>query len=588
MMKKIFLLLSFLCMHAQVTAADGDLDPTFGAGAGFVDNPAGRQAVAVEIQTDDKLVVVGFDAVFNAQLVRYNTDGTLDLSFNGTGIGEQAIFADVTCLLILPDGKIIVGGSDFTGNFFQLVRYNPNGTIDTSFGTLGYATGPDGRATAIILQTDSQIVATGIDNTTGSVRTVRFAADGNSSFTFSTVGGPAPLSIGQDIVIQTDGKIIVGYELIFTPSFFLLRYNPDGTIDTTYGTGGTATGPTGNITGLVIQPNDFVIAGGAPSPSGSFQIARFDTTGTLDATFGTTGPGFTVGPDGFARDIVLQANGYSVLIGHDDLGNFQLVRYTDTGAIDTANFGTLGIVTAPGGDAYGGALQQDGKIIAVGQNNPFPTVGTFFRVARYENSPILTDTQILVPTNGATLPAGTIEFSGAAQNPANIYILVDGVVAGSTITDPSPTNTWTLSITITTPGTHTIEVVAIYNDGNVNISDTITITIESLTPINPTGTMACNKFLNTKECVLTITWTPSAATDVVAYRIFRDGIQIAEIPATAPNTYTLCAATKFCTDCCTLSDFKNLTIASVNSDGDVSDAVSISTPCSPAPQPLVV
>ena len=581
MIKKIIALLSICLLNTHLAAADGDLDTTtFGVPNGFVDTAAGALATDTAVQTDGKIVVIGFGPGFSgASIVRYNTDGSLDTSFNVTGIGE-APTGELYSLLIQPDGKIIVGGQESTFTNFQLIRYNTDGTIDTSFGTSGYGIGPSGSAQAIVLLTDGTIIATGDDNS-GNLRTVQFAADGNSFTTFTA----SSAGFGTDVVVQTDGKIIVGYT-VFPASFKLLRYNTNGTIDASYGIAGVATGPAGNIQGLVIQPDDYVIAGGFSDPLGNNVIARFDTTGNLDTANFNAPNGYTVGPAGIPRDIVLQADGYSVLIGSDSANtNFELVRYTGTGVLDSANFGTGGIATGPLGIALGGALQQDGKIIAVGR----PTSLGNFRVARYENSPVLTTTQILVPTNGTTLPAGTIVFSGTAQNPSNVYLFVNGVLTGSTITDAGGADTWTLSIPFATAGAYAIDVVSIYHDGNVNIASTpITITIQSpvppiTPPINPTGTMVCNKFLNTKECVLTITWEPSTAPDVVTYRIFRDGVQLADIPATEPHTYTICAATSFCTECCTLSDFKNLTIAAVNADGDVSTVVPINTPCSPQP-----
>lgn len=570
-MKKIFLgmmLCSFVA--CQIRAMDGTPDPAFGGGTGFVDNPTGVFASDVAVQADGKIVVLGENLSGNDQIARYDSAGNLDLTFNGTGIVTNTIGFS-SALLIQPDGKIVIGGADGSGSNFQLVRYNPNGALDLSFGSGGYATGPAGSAQGIVLQTDSKIVATGTD-AAGNFRTVRFEADGSSFITFQA----GPDGFATDVAVQADGKIVAG-GISNIADYQLVRYDTNGSLDGSFGVGGIATGPQGFPTGIVIQSDGKVVMGGSTFTA-NFQVARFDTTGFLDLTFGMAASGFFIGPPGSSNDTVLQGDEKAVLVGNNPGGfQFQSVRYANNGQMLDGGFGTAGIATGPAGIGLGAALQEDGKLIVVGRE---PTLN-FFRVARYLNSPVLVPTQILVPLTGSTFPAGNVVFSGTAQNPSNVYIFLDGVLIGGVATDPLGTDTWTFTATIAASGVHTVQAVSVYEDGNVNIaSNIISITIEGVEPVsNFKGTVTCNKFLNAKECNLQATFSPSPSPNVVFYRIFRNGVLLTQIPASSPLTFTLCVATSFCDDCCTNSAFKNITIVAVNQDGMESEAVPLEVLC---------
>ena len=136
-------------------AADGDLDPTFGSG-GTLMTDIGQStdiANAVAIQADGKLVVVGTTYKHNDfsdedfVVTRYNTDGTLDITFGRGGkvrTDFPGLAAVPSSVVIQPDGKIVVAGGafplfTFLGNF-EIVRYNPNGSLDPSFGNGGIVT----------------------------------------------------------------------------------------------------------------------------------------------------------------------------------------------------------------------------------------------------------------------------------------------------------------------------------------------------------------------------------------------------------------------------------------------------------------
>lgn len=444
-MKRI--LLFMLCIG--LNAMDGSLDPSFGGGTGFIDTPLGF-ALVTSIQTDGKILVMGSNSVGITIVVRYNSNGTLDTSFGTNGIVTDTTGMFGSDMLLQPDGKIIVGGSDASFQNFQLNRYNSNGTIDTTFGSQGITIGPVGDGFALALQTDSKIILAGTDNNTALFKVVRYTANGSIDTVFQS--GPREFATG--IMIQNDGKIVVAGNSDGTATFHLVivRYNTDGTLDNSFVAGAAPLGVWGPI---VLQPDGKIIAAGNTFTP-TVKLARFNTNGSLDTSFGG---GVITGPPGIANSLLLQADGKSVIVGAPSFfgPTFQLVRYTKTGTIDTS-FGTNGIVQAPSGvTAFGSALQSDGKIIAVGADITF----TVMQVARYLSKPPLTPTTIetVTPTSNGIL------LSGTAQNPSFIYIFLNGVLLGGTTTDPKGTNTWSFNGP-SQLGTYTV--VAYYPDGNLD------------------------------------------------------------------------------------------------------------------------
>jgi uncharacterized delta-60 repeat protein len=258
-----------VCLAASpASAAAGDLDGIFGTGGTVTTDFAGNgdEARAVALQPDGKIVAAGgaLGASVDFALARYRPDGTLDTAF-GTGgkvttdfgSGEQAY-----AVAVQPDGKIVAAGGAVTG--FELARYNADGSLDGTFGAGGKVTTrfglglPFTRAHAIVLQPDGKIVVAG-------------------TATSATVG-----------------------------DFGLARYNPDGTLDASFGAGGKVTT---DIRGtdssdfawaVTLQPDGkLVVAGSTAGPTGdAFALARYTPSGNLDGTFGSGGKVIT----GFGGD----------------------------------------------------------------------------------------------------------------------------------------------------------------------------------------------------------------------------------------------------------------------------------------------
>ncbi len=257
--------------------ADGSLDPTFGIGGKIIsnvrDNTGGANDIA--LQSDGKIVAVGSVLVSSGSdflLMRYNSDGSLDNSFGPggkvtTGFNAYNEYSSAIEVAIQSDGRIIAAGSSIgygppnRHNFtFALARYYPDGSLDTSFGADGRVTTSTGgiessaEATSVAIQSDGKIVTGGdsYDGLSTNATLARYNANGTLDSTFEA-GGIAVTSFSHDsdsyvtdIAIQTDGRIVVAGRSIrknFGDStipigFALARYNTDGSLDLTFGAGG--------------------------------------------------------------------------------------------------------------------------------------------------------------------------------------------------------------------------------------------------------------------------------------------------------------------------------------------------------------
>ncbi len=338
-------------------------------------------------------------------------DGALDTSFgaNGKVVSALGTGADVINASVLQtDGKIVVGGSSYTGSKtdFALVRYNSNGSLDTSFGTGGVVTTAIGTGTDVInaltLQSDGKLVAVG--NTGSDTVIARYTSAGQLDTSFGTGGkvvqNLSGLGAGESldaVIQQSDGKlvaagfVVTGTVLSATPNAFVVRFLSSGALDTTFGTSGKLLIPitTNYQVFTLVQQSDskLVLAGG----SAAFLVARVTSAGVMDSTFGVNGKVLTdigTGND-VARKLLVQTDGKFVVGGSASSGNndFAVVRYNSNGSLDTSFNATGKLVTAitAGSDViYDLELQSDGKYVAAGASS---TGGSDldFTVVRYNN-----------------------------------------------------------------------------------------------------------------------------------------------------------------------------------------------------------
>jgi uncharacterized delta-60 repeat protein len=352
---------------------DGSLDVSFGTG-GFVITPLGAFSSAgpVVIQPDGKIVAGGIGFVANADfaVVRYHSNGTLDSTFAGDGIAYVAIGSEhdfASTMLLQPDGKIVLGGRVVAGSLthFALARLDSSGGPDLSFGTGGSLTTAFGTTASdirsIALQTDGKIVATGYVASTGpsgnDFALARYEANGTLDASFGT-GGKTITDISGDgeiskkVLILADGRILVAGEVdedTLEENFALMRYTASGILDNTFDTDGVVTtdfyGDNDNPASMVMQPDGKIIIAGYVYHLTSlinFGLARYNPDGSLDNTFGTGGILWTyLGPGNHTiTDVALQADGKIVAGGGLNTGTptseFALARYVPDNATGIA------------------------------------------------------------------------------------------------------------------------------------------------------------------------------------------------------------------------------------------------------------
>jgi uncharacterized delta-60 repeat protein len=399
----IFIIASSLFSIPSASAAVGDLDTSFdtdgkvttaiGAGNDF--------AYSIALQGDGKILVAGYS--YNGSnndfaVVRYNANGSPDTSFGTDGKVTTAIGASsdtATSIALQSDGKIVVAGYSFiVGNYdFAVVRYNANGSLDTSFGTDGKVTTAIGAgndfAYSMALQSDGKIVVAGYSFIVGNYdfAVVRYNANGSLDTSFDTDGKvTTAIGAGNDfaysIALQGDGKILVAgtSDNGSNSGFAVVRYNTDGSLDTSFDTDGkvtTAIGGIGDVADSIDLQSDGKIVVAGTSDNGSsydFAVVRYNTNGSLDTSFDTDGKVTTAigGIGDVAYSIDLQSDGKIVVAGGSYNGSnydFAVVRYNTNGSLDTSFSGDGKVTTAIGAGsdtATSIALQSDGKIVVAG------------------------------------------------------------------------------------------------------------------------------------------------------------------------------------------------------------------------------
>jgi uncharacterized delta-60 repeat protein len=351
------------------TPSRGELDPSFGED-GIVSTNFGPHAVAeiddLALQPDGKIVVAGHLETgevynFDFALARYNPDGSLDASFGDGGAVRTDItsYDSANAVVIQPDGKILAAGwvydsETYLFNDMLLARYHPDGSLDTNFGDGGLVLSDFGTGSA-----------------------------------------------AGDLALQADGKILVaGYTDIeeagqYLRVFALARYTPEGLLDASFDGDGwvtTSFSAFGNTaSSLALQPDGKILLAGEAVASYSggdpyIALARYNSDGSLDNAFDGDGKLVVTDMAGGRSLVALQADG-KIVVAYSSVEaapDFILQRFNPDGSLDTG-FGEAGRVrTDWGGQEYttGIAVQPDGKIIAAGVVTAYGS-GYSFVLARY-------------------------------------------------------------------------------------------------------------------------------------------------------------------------------------------------------------
>ena len=396
--------------------SNGSLDSSFGSGGKVTTDFSSTRDLpqTMAVQPDGKIVVAGscLDTrlFFNSALARYNTDGSLDFTFGNGGKVITSVEGGIEtfAVTILPDNKIVTGSAN---RGFALMRYNGDGSRDFSFRSRGKTTtdfaGRDDTALGVAVQPDGKIIAAGNTLNQSNVNVLAFArynVEGELDPTFGT-GGKTTATFGsQDdagfaMGLQSDGKVVAGGRTS-SGTFGLTRLNPDGNVDTSFGSDGKVTtqfpdGPS-EIRALAIQPDGAIVAVGVTYPSrvlSKFALARYRSDGSLDSSFGTDGRVQTAISENrdAALAVGLQPDGKIVVAGSTENTSriFAVARYNSDGSLDRS-FGKKGKITSDilgrSSEARALAIQPNGKVIVAGYAvNTIPFLHSDFALVRYNN-----------------------------------------------------------------------------------------------------------------------------------------------------------------------------------------------------------
>ncbi len=335
--------------------ADGSFDASFGVGEddgtpnGVVNISLGEGndfGTAVAQQADGKVVVAGYHeegSSTNMVVLRVNADGTLDQTFGTADDGTENGIVNISLgdgndvardLAVQADGKIVVVGDSVTADGSSnivVARLNADGSVDEAFGQSEDGTpngfvatslgNGDDKANALALQADGKIVVAGnriAEDGSSNIIVARYDAAGVPDATFGASGddgtpeGFVNLSLGEgddvarDVALQADGKVVVAGDSVTadgSSNFVLARLNADGTPDEGFGVSEDGT-PNGFVstslgegndyaTGLAIQTDGKLVVAGyhQEGESTNIAVARYETNGDLDQSFGTADDG---------------------------------------------------------------------------------------------------------------------------------------------------------------------------------------------------------------------------------------------------------------------------------------------------------
>lgn len=399
---------------------------SFAQYAGFPDSTFGDQGIvisdiqnlssdiifAVAIQEDGKIIAAGNtfqSGGYDIAVTRYNTAGALDTSFGTGGIIINQ-FANnyngfARAVAIQGDGKILVAGwvVTGTGNVISLLRLNSNGTLDTGFGTAGVAfTEIDNSAattvSAMAIQDDGKIVlaCTATDINGSYINVLRYSSNGYLDDSFGQNGlvvtnlNDSTSDQVNAMLIQPDGKILIAGASARDgdTDIQLLRYQPDGNLDNSFGNAGVVILNPGNgiidiVYAVDIQEDGKIVAASLNNDgfnNGNVGVIRFNLNGSLDDTFGNAGVVILDLSDNsadFAKSVKVQTDGKIIVSGYltQDFmpADAFISRLNSDGNVDPA-FAFNGILIQDIGGlsndgVFASAVQQDGRILLAGTSD---------------------------------------------------------------------------------------------------------------------------------------------------------------------------------------------------------------------------
>jgi uncharacterized delta-60 repeat protein len=372
MIKKILFSCITLVTFEVALAQDGSLDATFDVGLG-----ADANIETTALQPDGKILIGGAFSVYNGttqnRIARLNTDGSLDTSFNAGGIGANN---SVLSIIVQPDGKILICGAfEFYNNIpvSKIIRLNSDGSLDSSFNNSTIASN---YIYNMALQADGKIlIATQYNNVFRRIE--RLNSDGSLDASFN-LGLGSNLDI-LSIVTLSDGKILIGgnftsYNSVSTGN--IAKLNSDGTLDTSFNSG---TGFNGYIHKMVVQSDNKILIGGYFSNYNGTNVnnfTRINADGSIDNSFNTG-----TGASNFVLSIAIQSDN-KILIGggfyvYNGTQITQLARINQDGSLDNS----FAPANGPNGPPFSILLPSDEKAIVAGNFTTYNSINRR-RIAR--------------------------------------------------------------------------------------------------------------------------------------------------------------------------------------------------------------
>jgi uncharacterized delta-60 repeat protein len=419
------LTLILLLITSSSFSQAGTLDTTFSSD-GMVFKTVGphdSQVNAVAIQKDGKILVAGYTILNKKKaflLLRFKPNGSPDRGFGRNGLVKTEFITEsvANAIAIQEDGKIILAGG---APGFVLVRYNQDGSVDSTFGSNGSVINRGGlwSAYAVAIQPDGKLIAGGgliVPNSGGALAfaLTRYNSNGNLDNSFGDTGIVVTRLDTNNfydraddeckvLLIQPDGKIIAagytGNGSPFSYAFGLVRYKEDGIIDSSFGNAGKVITQAYFRTlgsSAALQPNGKIIIAGWNSPGlgdNNFALARYKKNGSRDSSFAQNG----IDTIDFyhysdqAATVAIQANGKIIVVGSSGgLGTSYIstAQLKANGSLDNS-FGTNGR-TLTDLDMHfiikSGLLQPDGKIVVAGSASKNGESGIL--LVRYNGDPV--------------------------------------------------------------------------------------------------------------------------------------------------------------------------------------------------------
>jgi len=347
------------CVYLARLNTNGTLDTSFDSDGILYDYVGAELRITdLAVRPDDKIVVAGYynEGTGNFAdyvVVQYMDTGMRDTNFGVNGLVQLDVgTVGQTCrsLLLEPGGKILLAGELAYDYCYLLARYQTNGSVDAIFDNDGIVThrvgpvGYDDRVLATARQRNGYLLVAGwtkdlydFTGTTVDYAVLRCRGDGSIDSDFGTNGVrlidfDGDFDFGQDIVVQTDGRIVMGGQIRLSGNWDwgLIRLTETGAFDPSFGTGGKVTtdfaGGSDGCTQLELQRDGKIIAVG--TAGGDFGLARYRTNGVLDTTFGTGGKLSTdFGATDKAYRAELQADDKIIVAGFSGAYDLAVARY---------------------------------------------------------------------------------------------------------------------------------------------------------------------------------------------------------------------------------------------------------------------